>query len=133
MYLNATSLDNKLDEFKVVVDTYGPQIVAVSETWFKSISIVNVKGYNLYRKDRGDGRRGGGVCLYISESIDSFELSDAGFNLSKITDDELDLKEPFIGQTTLDLYEEEIEERSNKIGKSLKFIIHFKIILLILI
>jgi len=25
-----------------------------------------------------------GVCLYISESIDSFELSDAGFNLSKI-------------------------------------------------
>ena len=80
----ATSLDNKLDEFKVVVDTYGPQIVAVSETWFKSISIVNVKGYNLYRKDRGDGRRGGGVCLYISESIDSFELSDAGFNLSKI-------------------------------------------------
>ncbi len=75
MYLNATSLDNKLDEFKVVVDTYGPQIVAVSETWFKSISIVNVKGYNLYRKDRGDGRRGdgrrgGGVCLYISESID---------------------------------------------------------------
>ena len=45
---------------------------------------MNVKGYNLYRKDRGDGRRGGGVCLYISESIDSFELSDAGFNLSKI-------------------------------------------------
>ncbi len=75
----------------------------------------------------------GGVCLYISESIDSFELSDAGFNLSKITDDELDLKEPFIGQTTLDLYEEEIEERSNKIGKSLKFVIHFKIILLTLI
>ena len=66
MYLNATSLDNKLDEFKVVVDTYGPQIVAVSETWFKSISIVNVKGYNLYRKDRGDGRRGGGV--YQSET-----------------------------------------------------------------
>ena len=78
MYLNATSLDNKLDEFKVVVDTYGPQIIAVSETWFKSISIVNVKGYNLYRKDRSDGRRGGGVCLYIDESINSFELSDAG-------------------------------------------------------
>jgi len=31
-----------------------------------------------------DGRRGGGVCLYINNSIDSFELSDVGFNLSKI-------------------------------------------------
>jgi len=39
---------------------------------------------NLYRKDRSDGSRGGGVCLYIDESIDSFELNDAGFNLSKI-------------------------------------------------
>lgn len=84
MYLNATSLDNKLDEFSVVIETYSPQIVAVSETWFKSISITNVKGYNLYRKDRSDGRRGGGVCLYIDEKIDSFELNDAGFNLSKI-------------------------------------------------
>jgi len=44
MYLNATSLENKLNEFKVVVDTYAPRIVAVSETWFKSISCANVKG-----------------------------------------------------------------------------------------
>ena len=84
MYLNATSLDNKLDEFRVVIDSYCPQIVAVSETWFKNNSIANVNGYNLFRKDRSDGRRGGGVCLYIDERIDSFELSDAGFNLSKI-------------------------------------------------
>ena len=58
MYLNATSLDNKLDEFKVVVSTHCPHLVAVSETWFKSYSVFNVPGYNLYRKDRNDGRRG---------------------------------------------------------------------------
>ena len=84
MYLNATSLENKLDEFKVVVSTYRPKIIAVSETWFKSISNVNMNGYNVYRRDRNDGRRGGGVCLYIDQSIESFELSDARFNLSKI-------------------------------------------------
>ncbi|XP_065671758.1 uncharacterized protein LOC136089635 [Hydra vulgaris] len=56
MYLNATSLENKFDEFKVLVDTYRPQIIAVSETWFKS----------------------------ISETIKSLELNDAVFNLSKI-------------------------------------------------
>ena len=43
-----------------------------------------MNGYNVYRRDRNDGRRGGGVCLYIDQSIESFELSDAGFNLSKI-------------------------------------------------
>ena len=32
MYLNVTSLENKLDEFKVVLSTYRPKIKAVSET-----------------------------------------------------------------------------------------------------
>jgi hypothetical protein len=74
MYLNATSLDNKLDEFKAILETNRPDIVAVSETWFKSTSVVNVRGYTIYRKDRMDGRRGGGVCLYISDSICSFQI-----------------------------------------------------------
>ena len=65
MYLNATSLDNKLDEFKLVVNTYQPMLIGVSETWFKSFSIVNLPNYNIYRRDRSDGRRGGGVCIYI--------------------------------------------------------------------
>ena len=65
VYLNATSLENKFDEFKVLVDTYRPQIIADSKTWFKIISVVNINGCNLYRRDRNDGRRGGGVCLYI--------------------------------------------------------------------
>ena len=34
VYLNATSLENKFDEFKVLVHTYRSQIIAVSETWF---------------------------------------------------------------------------------------------------
>jgi hypothetical protein len=84
MYLNATSLENKLDEFKAVVDTYNPKIIAVSETWFKSNSVVAMPGYRVYRRDRNDGRRGGGVCLFIENSINSYELNDAGFNLSRV-------------------------------------------------
>ena len=84
MYLNTTSLENKFDEFNLLVDTYHPQVIAVGKTWFKIISIVNLNGYNLYRKDRNDGRRGGGVCLYIDRTIKSLELSDAVFNLGKI-------------------------------------------------
>jgi hypothetical protein len=58
----------------VVMNTYHPNLIAVSETWFKSFSIVNVPGYNILRRDRSDGCRGGGVCLYIENSIDSYEL-----------------------------------------------------------
>jgi hypothetical protein len=62
-YLNATSLDNKFDEFRVVIDSYCPQIVAVRETWFKNNSIANVNAYNLFRKDRV---MGAGEVVYTS-------------------------------------------------------------------
>ena len=84
IYLNATSLDNKLNEFKVVIEHFKPKIIAVTETWFKNTSITNIDGYTLYRKDRSDGRRGGGVCLYIDNSIDSYELNDPGINICKL-------------------------------------------------
>ena len=35
LYLNATSLENKFDEFVVVVDTNRPNIIGASETWFR--------------------------------------------------------------------------------------------------
>ena len=84
MYLNATSLENKFDEFTVVVDTNRPNLIGVSETWFKNVSVVNMNGYNLYRKDRCDGRRGGGVCIYVDNSINSYEISDGYFGSSRI-------------------------------------------------
>jgi len=61
-----------------------PNLVGVTETWFKNNSIVNVEGYCLYRKDRSNGRRGGGVCLYINNVFDSYELNDAGLNVCKL-------------------------------------------------
>ncbi|XP_065658850.1 uncharacterized protein LOC136083383 [Hydra vulgaris] len=84
MYLNATSLDNKFDEFKLVVATYNPTIISITETWFKLTSLCNLDGYCLYKKDRCDGRRGGGVCIYIDSKIISYELNDNAFTLSQI-------------------------------------------------
>jgi hypothetical protein len=84
MYLNPTSLDNKLDELKVVVDMHYPSIIGVSETWFRRSTSCNIENYKIYRRDRSDGRGGGGVCLYIENSINSHELKDAVFDMSKI-------------------------------------------------
>ena len=73
-----------MDEFKAVIETYDPGIIAARERWFKSKSIFNISGYHVYRRDRNDGRVGGGVYLFIENSIDSFELNDPVFKLSKI-------------------------------------------------
>jgi len=67
-----------------MLNTYNPHLVAASETWFKDFSITNIQGYNVFRNDRTDGRNGGGVALYIKDSINSYELNDPGFNVSKI-------------------------------------------------
>ena len=68
----------------MVIENFKPKIIAVTETWFKNTSITNIDGYTLYRKDRSDGRRGGGVCLYIDNFIDSYELNDPGINICKL-------------------------------------------------
>ncbi|XP_065672095.1 uncharacterized protein LOC136089923 [Hydra vulgaris] len=84
MYLNALSLDNKFEKFTLEVATYNPTIISITETWFKPTSLCNLDGYCLYKKDRCDGRRGGGVCIYIDSKIISYELNDNAFTLSQI-------------------------------------------------
>jgi hypothetical protein len=31
---------------------------------------------NLYKKDRNDGRRGGGVAIYVNSKLNSYEFID---------------------------------------------------------
>lgn len=66
-YTNATSLNNKFDEFIEEINTSNSQVVFVCETWWTEKSAINVPGYNLYRKDRHFSR-GGGVCIYIRDN-----------------------------------------------------------------
>lgn len=85
LYTNATSLNDKLSELQVLCETIAPAIVGITETWFKSTSIVKINGFCTYRCDRsskGDDRRGGGVAIYVSEDLVSYELNDVCFNMS---------------------------------------------------
>jgi Reverse transcriptase (RNA-dependent DNA polymerase) len=59
----------ELNELFVNVDL---QLIAVSETWFKTKHTnrhVELSGYRVIRADRGGGRRGGGVALYLREGL----------------------------------------------------------------
>ena len=70
--INARSLKNKIDEFAASVVCNNINVAAVTETWFQHDildSFISVDGYEIHRKDRQLGR-GGGVCIYLSQSLE---------------------------------------------------------------
>ena len=64
-----------------------PGAVFVPGTWFKENSCPNFRNYTLYREDGlalAEAKKlisGGGVCIYITNSIqyDSYSLDDSDF------------------------------------------------------
>ncbi|KAK4831897.1 hypothetical protein QYF61_020044 [Mycteria americana] len=77
LYTNACSMGNKQEELEANVHQENYDMVAITETWWDDShnwSVV-MDGYNLFRRDR-QGRRGGGVALYVRGCLDSLELND---------------------------------------------------------
>ena len=59
-----------------MVDDIKPHIIGITESWANN-DITNaeleLEGYVMFRKDR-IGRRGGGVLLYIKDTIPAYEV-----------------------------------------------------------
>ena len=74
--LNARSIANKKNELNIMVEDIDPHISGITESW-TNINITDAElgltGYVVFRKDR-IGRRGGGVILYVKESIQAYEI-----------------------------------------------------------
>ena len=74
--LNARSIINKKTELNIMVDDIKPHIIGKTESWANN-DITNaelgLEGYVMFRKDR-IGRRGGGVLLYIKDTIPAYEV-----------------------------------------------------------
>ncbi|GAB0209703.1 hypothetical protein GRJ2_003436000 [Grus japonensis] len=76
IYTNACSMGNKQEELEAIVQLENYDIVAITETWDDSQNwAAKMDGYKLFRRDR-QGRRGGGVALYVKECFDCLELND---------------------------------------------------------
>ena len=74
--LNARSIVNKRNELNIMVEDIDPHIIGITESWATpdiSDAELRMTGYVMFRKDRL-GRRGGGVILYIKESIQAYEI-----------------------------------------------------------
>ena len=74
--LNARSIINKKDELNIMVDDIKPHIIGITESWANNDitdAELGLEGYAMFRKDRM-GRRGGGVLLYIKDTIPAYEV-----------------------------------------------------------
>ena len=70
VHLNVRSLLGHFDQVLEFVNSYSPDILALSETWLDSSvddSLVAIPGFRVYRSDRH--RHGGGVCMYVNDSL----------------------------------------------------------------
>ena len=73
--LNARRV-NKRNELNIMVEDNDPHIIGITESWATpdiSDAELGMTGYVMFRKDR-IGRRGGGVILYVKESIQAYEI-----------------------------------------------------------
>ena len=76
MCLNARSILNKKNELDIMVDEIKPHIIGITESWANNDitdAELGLEGDVMFRKDRM-GRRGGGVLLYIKETIPAYEV-----------------------------------------------------------
>ena len=74
--LNARSIVNKKNELNIMVEDTDPHIIGITESWANidiTYAELGLTGYVMFRKDR-IGRRGGGVILYVKESIEAYEI-----------------------------------------------------------
>ena len=69
---------SKIDELSTVLQVNNIDIACLTETWLKDeipSDIVTINGYVSYRKDRSDGRRGGGVAVYVRDRLPCCRLT----------------------------------------------------------
>ena len=59
-----------------MVEDIDPHIIGITETWANTDTTdaeLGLTGFVMFRRDR-IGRRGGGVILYVKESIHAYEI-----------------------------------------------------------
>ena len=76
---NTRSLISKIDVLSATVKSHASDIVVITETWLfpnVPISTIDISGYSLLRHDWSDGRRGGGVCVFIKDMLPFIHLKE---------------------------------------------------------
>lgn len=84
---NVQSLWPKLDEFRLILATFKPDVACLTETWLTqdiNSNLIKVDGYHCVRSDR-QIRRGGGTAIYVQENV-SFNSRDVIQDFNQIAE-----------------------------------------------
>ena len=78
MNTNAQSLQFKMNDLKSRIEDKGAKIIGVTETWGQEWkeATLEMEHFNSFRKDRTDGRRGGGCIIYVSNELKSYNCNE---------------------------------------------------------
>ena len=77
MTLNARSIINKIDILQATVYDIQPDIIGITETWANDSILdaeLQLEGYQLFRCDRNNEHKGGGVLLYVRNLLNPSEF-----------------------------------------------------------
>lgn len=76
---NSRSLTNKIDELTSTVTAHSADVAVITETWLSEnvpCAVIDLHGFSVLRRDRSDGRRGGGVRVYVKEHLPLIHLKE---------------------------------------------------------
>jgi len=77
LYINARSIINKIDVFRVTVCSIKPDVIGITESWATNDigdAELSIEGYVMFRTDRNTGNKGGGVILYVRGELEPVEF-----------------------------------------------------------
>lgn len=72
---NAHGVAQYTSELKYFVDKHDMSVLMLTETYLKPGDCFNLRGIQVFRKDRTDGRRGGGVAVCIRAKYSAKECN----------------------------------------------------------
>ena len=85
-HINAQSLLGHFDEIELLIKERNIDILCISETWLHqeiSSSFISIPNFHIYRCDAG---RGGGVCIYVRDTLKSNKISSTAVNDTAVED-----------------------------------------------
>jgi len=81
LFINVHSILNnlKIDELQAYDVLHDLHIIGIAESWLNDRvdnSEIQIDNFIIYRRDRDGGSRGGGVLLYVHDSLVSSECAE---------------------------------------------------------